>query len=239
MRASAAPMATRPNRLTSTACSARCRFANMKRTAICEQRRNDGRGKSCKQPRQPPDRARPVLRALIASPNLRRSSPCWLDVAGGIKSCHGASFCGRGSCREEVIPHSSFIRSATRRGPAQPLIDGARCRPTGRTGAPQEAVRGFALPTKDGDRPLKPRRSLSLLGIVTGRVGVWGGGGRTNISVAAPIVWRCLTGSTMVPFPHPAHRTGHADLPHPALGQDFTPFLSRATPSAASEHSRR
>src|ERR1700738_3198621 len=38
---------------------------------------------------------------------------------------------------------------------------GARCRPTGRTGAPQEAVRGFAPPTKDGDRPLKPRRSLS------------------------------------------------------------------------------
>src|SRR3979411_1133734 len=37
----------------------------------------------------------------------------------------------------------------------------------------------------------------------------------------------------MAPFPHPAHRTGQADLPHPALGQDFT--LSRATPSAASE----
>src|SRR6266481_2741046 len=31
-----------------------------------------------------------------------------------------------------------------------------------------------------------------------------------------------------------AHRTGQADFPHPALGQDFT--LSRATPSAASEH---
>src|ERR1700724_3022015 len=30
--------------------------------------------------------------------------------------------------------------------------------------------------------------------------------------------------------------TGLADLPHPALGQDFTPSLSRATPSAASEH---
>ena len=30
------------------------------------------------------------------------------------------------------------------------------------------------------------------------------------------------------------HTTGHADFPHPALGQDFT--LSRATPSAASEH---
>ena len=27
----------------------------------------------------------------------------------------------------------------------------------------------------------------------------------------------------MLPFPHPPHRTGHADLPHPALGEDFTP----------------
>jgi hypothetical protein len=49
------------------------------------------------------------------------------------------------------------------------------------------------------------------------------GGGRPNISVAAPFVWRCLTGSTVAPFPHPAHRTGQADLPHPALGQDVTP----------------
>ena len=38
----------------------------------------------------------------------------------------------------------------------------------------------------------------------------------------------------MVPFPHPAHRTGQADFPHPALGQDLT--RSRATPSAASGH---
>src|SRR5450830_1486258 len=45
----------------------------------------------------------------------------------------------------------------------------------------------------------------------------------SNISVAASFVWRCLTGATMTPFPHPAHRTGHADLPHPALGQDITP----------------
>src|SRR5471032_3138559 len=53
------------------------------------------------------------------------------------------------------------------------------------------------------------------------------------MSVAASFVWRCLSSSTMAPFPHPAHRTGQADFPHPALGQDFT--LSRATPSAASE----
>ena len=67
-----------------------------------------------------------------------------------------------------------------------------------------------------------------------GRVGVWRGGCRPNISVAAPFVWRCLAGSTMAPFPHSAHRTGHADFPHPALGQDITPF-SRVTPSAVSE----
>src|SRR5712692_5044618 len=63
---------------------------------------------------------------------------------------------------------------------------------------------------------------------------MWRGDIRQNISVAAPFVWRCLSGSTIAPFPHPAHRTGQADFPHPALGQDFT--LSRATPSAASEH---
>src|SRR5450759_1405096 len=69
------------------------------------------------------------------------------------------------------------------------------------------------------------------------RVEMWRGGFRQNISVAASFVWRCLNGSTMAPFPHPAHRTGQADFPHPALEQDFTPSLSRATPSAVSEHS--
>ena len=59
--------------------------------------------------------------------------------------------------------------------------------------------------------------------VTAGRVEMWRGGCRLNISVAASFVWRCLSGSTMTPFPHPAHRTGHADLPHPALGQDFTP----------------
>jgi len=43
---------------------------------------------------------------------------------------------------------------------------------------------------------------------------------RWNLSVAGPFVCRCLTSSTMLPFPHPAHRTGRADLPHPALGED-------------------
>src|SRR6266496_4775183 len=51
--------------------------------------------------------------------------------------------------------------------------------------------------------------------------------GRTYL-LSASFVWRCLSGSALTPFPHPAHRTGQADLPHPALGQDFTPQLSRA-----------
>ena len=53
-------------------------------------------------------------------------------------------------------------------------------------------------------------------------VEMWRGGCRLHISVAASFDWRCLSGSTMAPFPHPAHRTGQADFPHPALGQDFT-----------------
>jgi hypothetical protein len=43
---------------------------------------------------------------------------------------------------------------------------------------------------------------------------------RWGLSVADPFVCRCLTSPTMLPFPHPAHRTGRADLPHPALGED-------------------
>jgi hypothetical protein len=70
------------------------------------------------------------------------------------------------------------------------------------------------------------RDVIDQTGGSAGRVGVWRGGCRPNISVAAPFVWRCLTGSTVAPFPHSAHRTGHADFPHPALGQDFTPSLA-------------
>jgi hypothetical protein len=43
-----------------------------------------------------------------------------------------------------------------------------------------------------------------------------------GLSVADPFVCRCLTSPAMLPFPHPAHRTGRADFPHPALGERFT-----------------
>ena len=49
-----------------------------------------------------------------------------------------------------------------------------------------------------------------------GRVEMWRSGCRLNISVSASFVWRCLSGSALAPFSHPAHRTGHADFPHPA-----------------------
>jgi hypothetical protein len=49
------------------------------------------------------------------------------------------------------------------------------------------------------------------------------GGSRFGLSVAASFVWRCPSNLTVTPFPHPARRTGHADRPHPALGQDITP----------------
>ena len=58
------------------------------------------------------------------------------------------------------------------------------------------------------------------------RVEVWRGGVRLSMSVSAPFVWRCLSGSAVAPFPHPAHRTGRADFPHPALGQDLTPSFA-------------
>ena len=45
-----------------------------------------------------------------------------------------------------------------------------------------------------------------------GKVEMWRGGFRLNISVAASFVWRCLSSSAMAPFPHPAHRTGQADF---------------------------
>src|SRR6202163_100791 len=56
-----------------------------------------------------------------------------------------------------------------------------------------------------------------------GRVEMWRGGCRFGLSVAAPFVWRCPSTFTVAPFPHPAHRTGLADHPHPALGQNITP----------------
>jgi len=63
-----------------------------------------------------------------------------------------------------------------------------------------------------------------------GRVRMWRGDLRCSLSVAAPFVWRCLNSRTITPFPHPPHRTGHAELPHPALGQDSMPLHTKGHP---------
>src|ERR1700693_1957177 len=73
------------------------------------------------------------------------------------------------------------------------------------------------LTVADRPTPASDRAELS------GRVEMWRGGSRFGLSVAAPFVWRCPSNLAVTPFPHPAHRTGHADCPHPALGQDLTP----------------
>src|SRR5271156_1607853 len=82
---------------------------------------------------------------------------------------------------------------------------------------------------------LDAERELTQWTAGVGRVEMWRSDVRLSMSVSAPFVWRCLSGSAVAPFPHPAHRTGRADFPHPALGQDSR-RLSRATPLAASEH---
>ena len=63
-----------------------------------------------------------------------------------------------------------------------------------------------------------------------GRVRMWRGGLRFGLSVPAPFVWRCLNSRTITPFPHPPHRTGHANFSHPALGQDITPSYAKSPP---------
>src|SRR5215470_13474674 len=45
---------------------------------------------------------------------------------------------------------------------------------------------------------------------------------RCSLSVADPFVCRCLTSRTLLPSSHPAHRTGRAERPHPALGERIT-----------------
>ena len=70
-----------------------------------------------------------------------------------------------------------------------------------------------------------------------GKVEMWRGGCRLNIAVAASFVWRCLSGSTVTPFPHPAHRTGQCRFP--ASGSRTRPhaFAFACNAICSSEHS--
>ena len=79
---------------------------------------------------------------------------------------------------------------------------------------------------------------VALQWAVSGRVRMWRGGLRTSLSVPAPFVWRCLNSWAITPFPHPPHRTGHADLPHPALGQELTPSHTKGHPQFTRQQHR-
>jgi hypothetical protein len=106
-----------------------------------------------------------------------------------------------------------FLREARREGPQRvnkrplptPLGFSCECLEAGR----HQALPGQELPLIDSPYVC--------------RVEMWRGGRRCEGSVAAPFVWRCPSTRSIAPFPHPAHRTGRAALPHPALGQDLTP----------------
>jgi hypothetical protein len=52
---------------------------------------------------------------------------------------------------------------------------------------------------------------------------MWHGYCGSNVSLSSPFVWQCHCGSTLAPSCSPAHRTGHADLQHQALGQNVPP----------------
>ena len=67
-----------------------------------------------------------------------------------------------------------------------------------------------------------------------GRVEMWRGGRRSGLSVAAPFVWRCPSNLAVAPFPHPPHRTGRAQLTHPALFRHIKPSRSSGRVQTAS-----
>ena len=99
-----------------------------------------------------------------------------------------------------------------------------------RLSAKSELAEAFRY-TLNRKEPLS--RFLADARLEIGRVEVWRGCCRLNVSVAAPFVWRCLTGSTLAPSPHPARQTGHADFPHPAFSRPIRPSLSAGRCAAA------
>ena len=120
----------------------------------------------------------------------------------------------------ELIPHG-LLTHCVRFAPAShPTNGNTRCRPArygfDRAGlAPAGLHQEVSLTHRSSSSSaLIPARSQS------GRVDDWRGGDRRGIAVSAPFGSRCPTSRSMAPFPVAAHRTGRADLPHPALGQD-------------------
>jgi hypothetical protein len=66
---------------------------------------------------------------------------------------------------------------------------------------------------------------------------MWRSRSMFGLSVVASFVWWCPNNFALTPFPHPAHRTRHADLSHPTLGQDITPsYTAGSQPWTSQTH---
>jgi hypothetical protein len=145
------------------------------------------------------------------------------DRAPNTGTCHEVILLKR-NCRVERPAHDTYrVNGAmykpcfTRRSNPYNILS---------AGAYWSWTRISSRPLQQVCAPLRDLRCQSFgpaLLATQGRVEMWRGFCRSNISVSAPFVWRCLSSSTVAPFPHPAHRTGQAALPHTALGQDLTP----------------
>jgi len=120
------------------------------------------------------------------------------------------------------------VRSSRRHPPSRSHIPLGRQRAEWRPSIPQSPSGRHRA---DGETPTDAARPKGRYG----RVGMWRGGVRLTMSVAAPFVWRCLSRSAITPFPHPAHRTQQADFPHCALGQDLTPSPTTGRGRAGSD----
>ena len=81
----------------------------------------------------------------------------------------------------------------------------------------KNSSKGIETPVSCRERATSPARYWNELDVWSRGVARWF---RWDLSFAGSFVCRCLTSPAMLPFPHPAHRTGRADLPHPALGED-------------------
>jgi hypothetical protein len=62
-------------------------------------------------------------------------------------------------------------------------------------------------------------------------------GGRSGLSVSPRFLWECLKSPALTRFPQPAHRTGRAGFPHPALRRGSPQGMrERRPPTRAQPH---
>ena len=169
------------------------------RQRVRRDRSSNARGRRCA-PRTP------TARATATKDRTVGSSTCsaWRVAAGRsagfspltLSDSHGCCASASGCARKSARPQFSDER---------PAILGSMC----------TALRHGTRPVA-ASGAIRSGRSRILCSVesTTGAVAI----GVASL-LTAPFGSRCPTSNTMAPFPVAAHRTGHADFPHPALGQ--------------------